>query len=305
MKAAVCRKYGAPEVIELREVAKPHPKKDELLIRIKSTAVNSGDVRVRALAVEGFLKIVMRIVLGFSKPRKAILGTVYAGIVEETGEHISHFKKGDLVFGMTGFAFGAHAEFLVAKETDNLALMPKNATFDEAASLIFGGQTALYFLEKVQIKQRKSQNILIIGATGAVGTAAIQIARHYGAEVTAVCSTEGKSLLESLGFTSLLLYDKEDITTHHASYDVIFDAVGKTTKKQCRNLLSPGGIYKTVGGLEVASESRQQLEDLKSLFENGHLKPVIDRTYTFDQIAEAHAYVDTGRKKGNVVISVA
>lgn len=304
MKAVICTKYGPPDVLHIQEVNKPISKDNEIFVRIISTAVNSGDTRVRGLAVKGLMKIIMRLVLGFSKPRKPILGTVYAGIVEDVGAKVFKFKKGDSVFGMTGFNFGTYAEYITIKEKGNISLMPANATYDEAVSLIFGGQTAIYFLEKAKLLEKKTKKILIIGATGSVGSSAIQIARYYGADVTAVCSSEGKALVESLGITKIILYDKEDFSKQNNQYDFIFDAVGKTTKKQCEHLLKKEGIYKTVGSFEYASESKEQLEFLKRLFENGKLKATIDRTYPFEKVVEAHEYVDTGRKKGNVILKV-
>lgn len=304
MKAIICTKYGAPDVLQIQEVNKPIAKNNEILVKIISTAVNSGDTRVRGLAVEGFMKIIMRLVLGFYKPRKSILGTVYAGIVEEVGTNVLKFKKGDHVFGMTGFNFGTYAEYITIKEKDNVSLMPENASYDEAASLIFGGQTAIYFLEKAKLSEKKAQKVLIIGATGSVGSAAIQIAQYYGADVTAVCSSDGKSLVESLGVSKMIFYNKEDFSKHTVQYDFIFDAVGKTTKQQCQKLLKKEGIYKTVGGVEYASESQEQLAFLKMLYEHGKLKAIIDSTYSFNQIVEAHRYVDTGRKKGNVILKV-
>lgn len=304
MKAVICTKYGIPEVLQIQEVDKPVPKNNEVLVKIIATAVNSGDTRVRGLAVEGFKKIIMRLVLGFSKPRKPILGTVYSGIVEDVGNKVLKFKKGDKVFGMTGFNFGTYAEYITIKEKDNISLMPVNATYEEAVSLIFGGQTAIYFIEKVKLSEKKSPKVLIIGATGSVGSAAIQIAKYYGADVTAVCSSSGKTFIESLEVSKVIYYDKEDFLKQPDKYDFVFDAVGKTNKKKFQKLLKENGIYKTVGSLEYAGESQTQLEFLKMLFENGKLKACIDRTYSFDKIVEAHEYVDTGRKKGNVILKV-
>ncbi|MFN0202134.1 MAG: zinc-binding dehydrogenase [Bacteroidia bacterium] len=304
MKAVICAKYGAPEVLQIQEVVKPIAKDNEILVKIKATAVNSGDARVRGLAVEGIMKFIMRLVMGFSGPRKQILGTVYAGIVESVGKNVSNFKAGDKVFGMTGFDFGTYAEYIVLKESGNIAIMPQNASFEEAVSLIFGGQTVLYFFDKIKLAEMKKPKMLIIGATGSVGTAALQIAKAYQAEVTAVCSSKGRSLVESLGVSNIVCYDTTDFTQMSEKFDVIFDAVGKTTQKQCQTLLAKGGIYKTVGGMEYASESQQQLETLKTLFEQGKYRAVIDRIYPFEQIVEAHRYVDTGRKKGNVVLKM-
>lgn len=304
MKAIICTKYGPPEVLKMRDVPKPVPKSNEILVKIISTAVNSGDVRVRNLAVEGFMKVVMRLVLGFFKPRKPILGTVYAGIIEGVGTNVSKFKTGDKVFGMTGFKFGTYAEYITVKENVNITSIPENASFDEAVSIIFGGQTAAYFLGKAKIDQKSNPKVLIIGATGSVGLSAIQIAQYYGADITAVCSSEGKRLVETLGISKIIQYDKEDFTNKTEKFDIVFDAVGKTTKKRCEKLLVNGGIYKTVGGLEYAPESQEQLEFIKELYEKGKLKAVIDKVYPLNKVVDAHRYADTGRKKGNVILKV-
>lgn len=304
MKAVFCTAYGLPNVLEIQKIMKPSCKDNEILVRIIATAVNSGDVRVRGLAVEGFMKIMMRLTLGFSKPRKPILGTVYSGIVESVGSEVSKFKVGDKVFGMTGFDFGTYAEYIAVKETANVDYMPQNATFEEAVSLIFGGQTAIYFLEKAQIAKKTKQKVLIIGGTGSVGLSAIQIAQHYEADITVVCSSKGQYLVENLRVSKIILYDKEDFTKHSNQFDIIFDAVGKTTQKQCEKLLEKGGIYKTVGGFDYASESQKQLALIKELYEKGKLKAVIDRVFSFYKVVEAHKYVDTGRKKGNVILQV-
>lgn len=214
------------------------------------------------------------------------------------------FSVGDKVFGMTGFSFGTHAEYVVISQEDNVLEMPGNASFEEAAAILFGGHTALYFLEKAKLSTELGKRILVIGATGSIGTSAIQIAKCYGARVTAVCSSAGKSVVESLGITDIVVHDKEDFLNLPTRFDFIFDAVGKTTKEQCKPLLKKGGVYKTVGGLDAASESIGQLRVLKTLFEIGFLKAVIDRTYSLDEIVEAHRYVDTGRKKGNVVLQI-
>ena len=304
MKAIICTKYGSPEVLEVQEVEKPSPKEEELLVRVISTAVNSGDLRVRGLVVEGFMKLVMQVVLGFSKPKKPILGTVFSGIVESIGKNVVSFKSGDRVFGMTGFQFGTYAEYLTIGEKSAVTSMPQNASFEEAVSLIFGGQTALYFLEKAKIHRRKNPKVLIIGSTGAVGTSAVQIANSYGALVSAVCSSRGETLMKELGITNLFLYDKEDFMQTNQRYDIIFDAVGKCDKKKIKTLLNTGGVFKSVEGLDVASETKEQLLFLKNLFEAGKLKAVIDKTYSFEEVVEAHRYVDSGRKKGNVILKI-
>lgn len=304
MKAVICPKYGPPEVLQIVQVPTPKPGDNEVLVRIHSTAVNSGDVRVRGLQVQGFMKFVMRVVLGFKGPRKKILGTVFSGVVVETGKSVTKFKTGDEVFGMTGFSFGTYAEYIALAETAYVIHKPVNASFDEAAAIPFGGQTAIHFLEKAGITAMTSPSVLIIGATGSVGTAAVQIAKHYKADVTAVCSSRGTDLVKSLGVQNIILYDKEDLRSHAQQYDIIFDAIGKTTKSECRHLLKPGGIFKTVGGLEVASETREQVELLRLLFEKGRYQATIDKVFSLDEIVAAHRYVETGRKKGNVVVRI-
>src|SRR5690606_37848262 len=185
--------------LKLQDVEKPQPKENDLLVKVMSTCVNSGDVRVRGLKAEGFMKLMMRVVLGFNKPRKPILGNVFSGIVERIGSNVTQFKVGDQVYGITGFKFGTHAEYVTIHENSTVIKMPSNATFDEAVSLIFGGQTAIYFLDKMKIDEKPNASMLIIGATGSVGTAAVQIAQYYGATITVVCSSHGKSLVEQLG----------------------------------------------------------------------------------------------------------
>lgn len=305
MKAVICTKYGPPEVLRIDRIQKPVPKDNEMLVKVMASSVNSGDVRVRALAVEGFLKIVMRFALGFFKPRKPILGTVFSGIVEQVGKNKKDFKIGDEVFGITGFKFGTYAEYITLSDKSIVTKKPSNATFEEAAAIPFGGQTAIYFLGKAKISEKTNPKILIYGATGSVGTAAIQIAKNYNAEVTVVCSEKGQDLVKELGADNIILYNKEDFTKSLEKFDIVFDAVGKTSKKQCVHLINKGGYYMTVGGFEVAAERKEQLELLRELFEKGKYKATIDRTYSIDEIIDAHRYVDTGRKKGNVVLKVA
>jgi NADPH:quinone reductase-like Zn-dependent oxidoreductase len=303
MKAVICTKYGGPEVLQIQHVNKPITKANDLLIKIIASAVNSGDVRVRALNATGIMKLMMRLIIGIAKPRKPILGTVFSGVVDSIGDNVSKFKVGDKVFGMTGFKFGTHAEYIAVNQNGNVLEMPNNATFEEAAAIIFGGQTAFHFLDKAKIAERPNPKILIIGATGSVGTAAIQIAKHYKTDITAVCSSVGQSLVRELGVTNIVLYDQEDFTTLKHKFDIIFDAIGKTTKKACKNLLNATGIYTSVSS-GYASESLAQLQLLKDFFENGTLQAVIDKTFEIDEIIEAHRYVDTGRKKGNVVLKI-
>ena len=302
MKAVICPQYGPPEVLQLREVAKPIPKDSQILVKIVATTVNSGDARVRSLRVKGFMKVIMRLVLGISKPRQPILGTTFSGIVEAVGDKVSKFKVGDNVFGMRGFKLGTHAEYIAVDQHSHVLKMPKNATYEEAAAIVFGGHTAIYFLEKAKIAEKPTKKILIIGATGSVGTAAIQIAKHYQADITAVCSSRGQKLVGELGVTNIILYDKEDFTNQAEKFDVIFDAVGVFNRKKCAALLNENGIYKSVN--EYASDTIQQLELLKELFEKGTFKATIDKTFQMAEIIEAHRYVDEGRKKGNVVLKI-
>lgn len=303
MKAVICTNYGAPEVLQIQEVRKPLPNKNQILVKIIASAVNSGDVRVRSLNVKGFIKFIMRLVLGFSKPRKPILGSVFSGVVESIGDHVTKFEIGDHVFGMTGFKFGTHAEYIAVHENSNVMIMPANATHDEAAAIIFGGQTAIHFLNKAKISKKKIQKVLIIGSTGSVGIAAIQIAKHHHADVTAVCSSDGGKVMTELGIKKSVFYDKEDFTKQANKFDIIFDAVGKSTKNQCKTLLSKNGVFVSVN-LGYASETLQQLLLLKELYEQGKFKATIDKIFEMENVVEAHRYVETGRKKGNVVLKI-
>lgn len=304
MKAVICSKYGPPEVLQVKRIDKPVPESNEILIKIMASDVNSADVRVRGLDVNGFIKTVMRFVLGFNKPRKSVLGTVFSGTVEKVGKKVSNFNAGDEVYGITGFKFGAYAEYITLSDKSVVAIKPFNATFEEAAAIPFGRHTAVYFWERAKISGTVNAKVLIYGATGAVGTAAIQIAQYYNARITAVCSENGQALVKELGVSDIVLYDREDFTKMAGKYDVVFDAAGKTSKKQCFHLLADKGRFVTVAGLESAKERKEQLEFLRKLFENGKYKAIIDRIHSIDEIVEAHRYVDEGHKKGNVVIKL-
>ncbi|MDX1959149.1 MAG: NAD(P)-dependent alcohol dehydrogenase [Leptospiraceae bacterium] len=303
MKAIICEAYGPPEVLKLKEIPKPTPKAGEILVKIFATAVNSGDVRVRALRVDGIKRILMKLVLGFSKPRKPILGVVFSGVIESVGEKVQTYKVGDEIFGMTGFQFGTYTEYICLKENSAFCLKPKNASFEEAASILFGGITAYYFLKKAKIDE-SPKKILIYGAAGSVGIAAVQIAKSFGAEITAVCSGRGIDLVRSLGVKNILDYTKGEFQNLKDSYDIVFDAVGKNLKKDFLHILNSKTVFMTVDGWDVATESVEQLQFIKKLFEDGKLKPTIDKTYNLDEIVEAHRYVDTGKKKGDVVIRI-
>ena len=300
MKAMVCTKYGKPDVLQLEEVEKPIPKENEILIKIHATTVTSGDCRVRSFNSPLLLWLPMRIVLGLRKPRKSILGVELAGEVEDAGKNVTRFKKGDQLFAMTGMKFGGYAEYICLSEKGTIAVKPENVTCEEAASISFGGTTALHFFRKGNIQA--GQKVLIYGASGAVGTAAVQLASYYGAEVTGVCSAKNSELVKSLGADRVINYQHENFTEKEERYDLIFDAVGKITKNQCQEALALNGRFVSVEGQGIAKVQTKDLLLLKKLMEEGQIKSVIDRCYSLEQIPEAHEYVETGRKIGNVAV---
>lgn len=302
MKAMVCTNYGPAEVLKLQEVEIPIPKNNEVRIKVHATTVTAGDIRVRAFQSPLLFWIPMRLVLGIRRPRKSILGVELAGEVEAVGKGVQKFRKGDQVFALTGMKFGGHAEYACLPEDSLMAIKPANVPYEEAASVAYGGTTALYFLRKANIQS--GHKVLIYGASGTVGTFAVQIAKHFGAEVTGVCSTANIDLVKSLGAGRVIDYTKEDFAAGGESYDIVFDAVGKSTKSHCSKVLSPTGVYVTVDGQGIAKVRHQDVHFLGELMEKGILKSVIDRRYPLNQIPEAHQYVETGRKKGNVVIQV-
>ncbi|MEC1069888.1 NAD(P)-dependent alcohol dehydrogenase [Priestia megaterium] len=302
MKAMVCTKYGKPDVLQLEEVEKPIPKENEILIKIHATTVTSGDCRVRSFNSPLLLWLPMRIVLGLRKPRKSILGVELAGEVEEVGKNVTRFKKGDQLFAMTGMRFGGYAEYICLPEKETIAVKPENVTYEEAASISFGGTTALHFFRKGNIQT--GQKVLIYGASGAVGTAAVQLASYYGAEVTGVCSAKNSELVKSLGADRVIDYQHENFTEKEERYDLIFDAVGKITKNQCKEALALNGRFISVEGQGIAKVQTKDLLLLKKLMEEGQIKSVIDRCYSLEQIPKAHEYVETGHKIGNVVVTL-
>jgi NADPH:quinone reductase-like Zn-dependent oxidoreductase len=303
MRAVVCTRYGPPEVLELTDLPKPIPRSSEVCTRIVATAVTASDCIVRAFNLPLRLKLPMGAVLGFRKPRNPILGLVLAGEVESVGQDVTQFKPDSQVYGFTAFRFGAYAEYECLPEKAILALKPSNVTYEEAAAVPYGGLLALYFLKKANIQSRHS--VLVYGASGAIGTSAVQLAKYFGAEVTGVCSTANLDLVKSLGADAVIDYTKEDFTQSEARYDLIFNAVGKRKARlNAQGSLTPEGRHITVDD----STPRLRAEDLlflTALVEGGRLRPVIDRSYPLEQIVEAHRYVDKGHKKGNVVIAVA
>jgi NADPH:quinone reductase-like Zn-dependent oxidoreductase len=309
MKAIVCTQYGPPEVLQLKEVEKPTPRNNEVCIKIFATAVTASDIFIRGSQLPLNLWLAMRLMIGLTKPRKPIIGLVLSGDIESVGKDVKRFRKGDQVYGFTGFGLGTYAEYKCMPEEESLqgclAIKPENITYEEAAAAAYGGILALQYLKKGNIQS--GQKVLIYGASGSIGTTAVQLAKYFGAIVTGVCSTTNLELVKSLGADTVIDYTKEDSIHRGEHYDFILDVIGKSKssklKLQCKKALTQNGKYLSVddGRLKLRSE---RLVLLKELIEAGHFKPVIDRRYPLEQIAEAHRYVEKGHKKGNVVITV-
>jgi NADPH:quinone reductase-like Zn-dependent oxidoreductase len=330
MKAIVYHKYGPPEVLKLEEVEKPTPKDNEILIRVCAAPVNYGDIVARNFAnipTREFhmplpLLFPARIFFGFRKPRITILGAELTGEIESVGKNVTLFREGDQVFGYRGQSMGANAEYLCMPEDGMVGIKPTNMTYEEAACVPYGGIMALSLLRKVYVQ--KGQKVLINGASGGIGSLAVQLAKHYGAEVTGVCSTPRLEYVKALGADKIIDYTKEDFTQSGETYDLIFDILGKSTFSHCRNSLKPNGRYllasfkigkvlqmlgtSIIGSKKVicamASEKQEDMVLLKELVEAGEIKTIIDRTYPLEQAAEAHKYYEEGHAQGKVVITV-
>lgn len=318
MKAIAWTKYGEPEVLELKEFEKPTPKADEVLIKIHASTVTTGDCRLRASKMPMGFWLPTRLAFGLLKPRASIPGMDVSGEIESVGKDVKLFKKGDKVYGTTGMKLGANAEYTCLPENSALVKKPNNVTYEQATAVIFGGLTALHFL-KDKANIQKGQKVLVNGASGAVGTASVQLAKYLGTEVTGMCSTSNIELVESLGAIRAIDYTKENFTRSNEVYDVILDTVGNLSLPQCEKLLTKQGRLILINAdlltnllsvvkknliCGVAGESKEGLDFLRECIESGDIKVVIDRTYPLAQTAEAHRYVDTGHKKGNVVLSV-
>jgi NADPH:quinone reductase-like Zn-dependent oxidoreductase len=323
MKAAVATKYGAPDVVQLQDAEKPTPKANEILIQIHTTTVTSGDWRVRSLNVPTGFGLLSRLMFGLRRPHQPILGSELAGVVEAVGADVTRFAVGDAVFAYSDATMGAHAEYIALPEDGAIARKPSTLTFEEAAALSFGGTTALYFLRQADIQP--GERVLVNGASGSVGTAAVQLAKHFGAHVTGVCSTGNIELVTSLGADRVIDYTHEDVTQTGDTYDIIVDTAGTLPFARSRSILNDSGrLLLVLGSLPsmlqipwvslttnkqviagAASGTAEDLEFLASLAEAGTFTPVIDRRYPLARIAEAHAYVDQGHKKGNVIVNVA
>lgn len=302
MKAIVATQYGGPEVLQLKEIEKPTPKANEILIKVHATTVTAADFRMRSFTVPAAVWIPARLALGITKPRQPIFGSELAGEVEAVGKDVIRFKVGDQVFASTLTEnFGGYAEYKCLPEKAMMVIKPSNVTYAEAAAMPIGATTALRLLRKGNIQ--RGQKVLIYGSSGSVGTYAIQLAKYFGAKVTGVCSTSNLEMVKSLGADHVIDYTKEDFSATEEGYDVIYDTLGKLSKSQAAKLLAPNGTFVSMASLST-KEGMDNLIFIKELIEKGEIKAVIDRCYPLENMVEAHRYMDTGRKKGNIVITV-
>jgi NADPH:quinone reductase-like Zn-dependent oxidoreductase len=309
MKAIVCTKYGPPEVLQIRQCKKPVPRKDEVLIKIHAASVTNSDIFIRSSNIPLRFLIPMRLMIGIKRPRNSIIGEVFSGEIEYAGSEIKRFKAGDQVYGLTGLSLGSYADYKCMKEIDSkqgcLAVMPGNISFEEATSAAYGGLLAFQYLEKGNIL--RGQKVLVYGASGTSGTIAVQYAKHLGAIVTGVCGSSNLEFVKSLGADKVLDYTKNESVKYLEEYDVVIDTVGKRKtselKKACANALTKTGKLVSIddGALLLQSD---RLNRITELVESGKIKPVNDRIYPFEQIIEAHKYVEMGHKRGNVAITV-
>ena len=323
MKAIVCTKYGAPEFLELQEVEKPTYQENEILIRMKASTVTAADTMMRQAN-----PFISRFFLGFTKPKNDIMGTGFAGDVVAVGKNVQAFKEGDRVFGESGITFGANAEYLAIPENGVISIIPEQMTYEEAAPICDGALTSINFLREVT-KIQAGQKVLIIGASGSLGTAAVQLAKYYGAEVTGVCGPSNTALVKNLGADSVIDYTKTDYTQGRIQYDIIYDTVGKSSFSKCKRILTSNGVYLcpvlklsllfqmltnslrgtkkalfSATGLKPANELRVLIKELKEIINAGKLRLILDRRYPLEETANAHRYVDKGHKRGNVVIMI-
>ncbi len=305
MKAAVHTTYGPPEVLKVTEVEKPQHKDREILVKIEFATVTSGDVRLRGSDFPPLFWLPARLIFGLFRPKKQILGHELSGTVEAIGSQVTKFQVGDAVLGTTTMLrSGSHAQYVCLPETWKQGVVlhkPKELSFKEAAALPVGGMTALFLLKKAGLK--KGMDVLVYGASGSVGSYALQIAKAYGAQVTTVSSGANFDMLQSLGADTMLDYKKEDYTKKDRTYDIVFDAVGKTSKSKAKKVLKPGGAFVSI--TSITAEKREQLQEVVNLTVSGKIKPFIDKKFPLDAIVAAHTYVETGRKRGNVVITMA
>ena len=314
MKAIICTKYGPPEVLKLREVETPVPVKNEIRIKIRETTVTSSDCILRGFDLPWWhpMGLMMSITMGFGRPRNPILGMVAAGEVDATATEVTRFRTGDRVVAYTVLSpakavFGTYAQYVCIPEDWIVEAIPPDLSYEVAAAIPYPGELAMFYLRKGEIERRR--NVLIVGASGSIGSTAVQLARHYGATVTGVCSTSNVDLVKSLGAEQVIDYTVEDYSQRAERYDLILDAVPQQTadrkrlRSQARNSLTPDGVYVSIDD-GLAKTSREYLAELLRMAASGELKPLIDRSYSLDQIVEAHRYVETGRKKGNVMVLV-